>query len=307
MVKYLKKIALFFALIAVIDIACGFGFDVLKKHAKGGETRKNLYIAEECEDDILILGSSRAARHYDPNVIEDSLGMTCFNCGEPGCGIITAYARYQMIAERHKPKLVIYEVTPNYDFLNSDDYSKYLGRIKQYSDNKSVKRLFVELKGVSEGYRLFSNLYKNNGFFLDNVSDLLITKEINKGFNPLYGVLNTNIQQRPSDEHLDLDGLKFSYMAKLIEELKKDSIAVVFMVSPKYMSLEEANKALAEYKPIINLCEQYNVPFFNHLYMEGLSDNSFMFQDYGHMNVNGVSKFDKVVCAELMSFLNRQN
>ena len=93
---------------------------------------------------IIILGSSHAVRHYVPSVIQDSLGLTCYNCGEPGCGIIPAYARYKMVAERNKPKLVIYEVTPGYDYLVSDDYSKYLGKVRQYSE-KNLWQNYIRL------------------------------------------------------------------------------------------------------------------------------------------------------------------
>ena len=107
MKKYLLKIALFFALMAVIDVACGWIFGILRSKARGGQTHKNEYISNVCEDDILILGSSKADHHYVPSVFEDSLGLTCYNAGEMGCGIIPAYVRYKMVSQRHKPKLYL--------------------------------------------------------------------------------------------------------------------------------------------------------------------------------------------------------
>ena len=188
MVKYFKKIALFFVLIAIIDVMCGFGFNVLKKHAKGSDTHKNYYIAEECAADILILGSSRAARHYDPNVVENSFGFSCYNAGEPGCGIITAYARYGSVAARKTPKLVIYEVSPRFDYFKGEDNSKYLGRVRQYADKPLVKAMFLDLGDNLEQLRLLSNMYKNNSSIVHNVVDNLMGQD-NKGFEPLQGVM----------------------------------------------------------------------------------------------------------------------
>ena len=59
-------------------------------------------------------------------MISDSLGVSCYNAGESGCGIILAYGRLLMILERYTPKAIIYEVTPDFDYLDGKDNHKYL-------------------------------------------------------------------------------------------------------------------------------------------------------------------------------------
>lgn len=299
MVKYLKKIALFFAMVAVIDVACGFAFDVLKKNAKGGDTRKNYYIAEECADDILILGSSRAARHYDPKVVEESFGYSCYNAGEPGCGIITAYARYGMIAERKIPKMVIYEVSPSYDYLKGDDNSKYLGRVRQYADKSFVKAMFLDLEDNMEGLRLLSNMYRNNSFIVHNMLDNMTDIKGNKGFLPLKGIMKVSGHYKSNKkQHPEVDSVKLAYMEMLIVELLQKDVKVCFVVSPKGISKEDAIKEEIEYEPIISLCQYYNVPFINHTYMEGISDHRELFHDYVHLNSEGASIYTHRFCLE---------
>jgi len=300
MIKFLNKVALFFALMAFIDVICGFSFKYLREHAIGGETQKNYYIAEKCCDDILVLGSSRAARHYDSKVIEDSFGLTCYNCGEPGCGIITAYARYKMIEQRHKPKIVVYEVSPNYDYFRTDDYSKYLGRIRQYSDNPEVKKLNIELGDAFERVRLFSNMYRNNSFLIHNMIDNFLETNYYNGFEPLYGTLKKDAPKKSSIS-LDyaIDSLKLSYMEKLIVDLKMNGISVFFVASPKFISSEEAINSSSEYSPVFALCEQYDVPFLYHTYLEGVSNNRELFQDYVHLNEKGAKSFTEYICSEL--------
>lgn len=51
------------------------------------------YIANKATDDIIILGSSSATHHYVLQIIEDSLGLSCYNCGEEGNGVVLAYGR----------------------------------------------------------------------------------------------------------------------------------------------------------------------------------------------------------------------
>lgn len=304
MAKFIKKVLLFFAMIAIIDIACGFGYGFLRAHAKGGDTQKNYYISEQCCDDILILGSSRAARHYDSRVFEDSLGMSCYNCGEPGCGIITAYARYGMIEQRYKPKLVVYEITPGFDYFKTDDYSKYLGRIRQYSYKQPVYQINLELGDKFERYRLVSNMYRNNSFLVQTVKDYFITKEYDKGYEPLYGLLNKEAQQ----EHIqsacyEIDSVKFSYIERLIIELQKEDLALCFMVSPRYINQESASIRSLEYEPIIKLCDKYNVPFYNHIYVEEISNSCEYFQDSGHMNKKGSTIYSKYIVKDLNNLL----
>lgn len=300
MVKFLKKIALFFALITVIDVACGIGFNVLKKHANGGDTRKNYYIAEECAEDILILGSSRAARHYDPKVVEESFGFSCYNAGEPGCGIITAYARYGLVAARKNPKMVIYEVSPRFDYYKGDDNSKYLGRVRQYADKPIVKAMFFDLSDNLEKFRLLSNMYKNNSFIVHNVMDNLSGNKDNKGFEPLHGVMKDGTKYKPHREKvIEVDSVKLSYMEKLIVDLQEKDIRLCFVVSPKAISREDAALEYFEYEPIINLCQKYDIPFINHLFMDGISNHRQYFHDYNHFNRNGASIYTKAICKEL--------
>lgn len=306
MVKFIKKVLLFFVLIAIIDIACGFGFNYLRSHAKGGDTKKNYYISEQCCDDILILGSSRAARHYNSQVLEDSLGMSCYNCGEPGCGIITAYARYGMITNRHKPKLVIYEVSPLYDYFKSDDYLKYLGRVRQCAYQHSVRRLFGDLGDNLEGIRLISNMYRNNGYILQNVLDNVVEDETDKGFKPLYGVLKSEKRKRPPlppfTEQV-IDSLKLSFIEEMIIVSQHNNTKLMFMASPQYCNLNESKELEKEYDEIIKLCNLHQVPFVNHTYIEGISDDYRLFQDYKHLNQKGATIYTQIVCDEIKDYL----
>ena len=304
MAKFIKKVFLFFTMFAIIDIACGFGFNYLRSNAKGGDTQKNYYISEQSCDDILILGSSRAARHYNPKVLEDSLHMSCYNCGEPGCGIITAYGRYAMMEQRHKPKLVIYEVTPGYDYFRADDYSKYIGKIRPYANKPEVYRIITELSDSLEKLRLLSNMYKNNSCIFHNCQDNLFSNKYINGFEPLYGYIKTDSKKNNDTKIIsELDSLKLSYMERLIVDLQKDNVQLFLFSSPKYLSPGEAILQSNEYEPIIELSNKYNVPFINHLYIEGISDNRELFQDYVHLNSKGADMYSSYISSELISLL----
>lgn len=296
MKKFLLKTALFFAIMAVIDVSCGYIFKFLTSTAKYGETFKNNYIANVSTDEVIILGSSHAARHYVPSVIQDSLGVSCYNCGEPGCGIIPAYARYKMIAERKKPRLVIYEATPGYDYFVSDNYSKYLGRVRQYSDKKPVVEMCETLGDELEPLRLKSSLYRNNSKIVQNVMDLVIPTKDYRGYGPLYGELTEEAIERRSETQVEkdtkshkIDSLKLSYVEKLFVDAKNDEVSIICLISPSFLTrTEEKNE---DYLSVIELCNKYDIPYLDNDNYDGITGELKLFHDFGHLNDKGARKY----------------
>lgn len=307
--KFLFKIGLFFTLVALIDVACGFAFNVLTQSAKYGDTSKNYYIANVSEDDVLVLGSSHAVRHYVPSIIQDSLDLTCYNCGEPGCGIIPAYARYKMIAERHKPKLVIYEITPEYDYLVADEYSKYLGRVKQYANKKPVAELYQTFGDDLDPLRLLSNMYRNNSCLLQNMIDIAVPANDYRGYGPLYGELSEADANMSSQTQVEkdlksneIDSLKLSYLEKLFEETKKDGVKLICVISPIFSATPQ--QLNDKYTPAVNLCKKYGFPFVDNRYLSGISERKELFQDLGHLNDKGARQYTSSLITELRVYID---
>lgn len=300
MKKFLLKVALFFLLVAVLDVICGWGFDILRSKARGGQTHKNEYIANECVDDILILGSSKADHHYVPSVFEDSSGLTCYNAGEMGCGIIPAYVRYKMVSERKKPKLVIYEVTPGYDYLVDDGYSSYLGVIRQYTGNKMVRDVYIDFSDELEGLRLLSNMYRNNSKLIMNAKDLLAKPDEFKGYEPLYGKMGTpkDNKEEKANEAVSVDTLKWFYMERLVKETKKDSVPLLFVISPTY-----SGELSTKYESVVELCEKYNIPLINNTGSAFFLNNNKLFQDGTHLNHTGAVAYSQMVVPQIELYL----
>lgn len=300
MKKFLLKVLLFFALVVVMDFAFGLVFSWLRTHAKGGSTANCEYIANRCEDDIIILGSSRAAHHYVPQIIEDSLGLSCYNCGEEGNGIVLAYGRFEMLTQRHKPKLIIYEMTPGYDFGTEEPNTKYIGYLKPYYNKQSIKTIFSDFDDELSFLKMQSKMYQNTGKLLPNLVDNIVFRDNNKGYAPLYGKINKdNILTPLEDKQLEIDSLKLSYVEKLIEEAQEKTIPIIFMISPKFGMDSDS----LIYEPEINLCIKHNVPYYNLINYETFSSNSEMFQDIGHMNDNGAVAYTQFVVNEIINII----
>ena len=104
--KEVKKVLIglvsIIVLLVVADWAVGTWSEKMYYSSKYGMYKRQIYVMKEAKEDILIMGSSRAAHHYVPQIIEDSLGMTCYNAGSDGECI---YYHYCLLsAEVQSPK-----------------------------------------------------------------------------------------------------------------------------------------------------------------------------------------------------------
>ena len=303
MKRFLLKVLLFFACVVVMDFAFGLCFSWLRSHAKGGSTANCEYIANRATNDIIILGSSRATHHYIPQIIEDSLGMSCYNCGEEGNGVVLAYGRLKMLTSRYKPKLVLYELTPGYDYGTKEPNDKYLGYLRAYYDKKGIREIFSDFDDDLFSLKMLSKMYQNTSRFLPDILDNVFDRDNHKGFEPLMGQMKEPITQPAGQdgETMIIDSLKLSYVEKVIDLCQKERIPVYFMISPRYGKKEND---MSIYEPALSLSEQHNVPIYNFVSCPSISEHIEYFQDEGHMNSKGAEAYTTLLVNNVLSTIN---
>lgn len=292
MKKFLLKVLLFFALVVVMDFAFGFAFSWLRGHAKGGGTANREYIANRCEDDIIILGSSRATHHYIPKIIEDSLGLSCYNCGEEGNGIVLAYGRLKMLTERYKPKLILYEITPGYDYGTSEPNNRYLGYLRPYYDKVGIREIFDDFDDELSCLKMKSKMYQNSSNLLPYITNNLVYKDTRKGYEPLYGEMEAPKEQSAKIVNpMEIDSLKLSYLGKMIQLCQNMDIPLVFIVSPWY----NYDEGMAKFDPAFQLGERYGIKIYNEIEDPIISKRMDLFHDANHLNDKGASVYTQSI------------
>ena len=112
MKRFVIRLIVFLIIMFILDRGFGFTMAYLQNHAKGGYIGHHNYILNNSNEDVLIFGSSRAIHHYNPQVLLDSIGMSCYNCGQDGNGIVLFYGWWHLMKNRHQPKMIIYDVKP---------------------------------------------------------------------------------------------------------------------------------------------------------------------------------------------------
>lgn len=298
MKKFFVRLIVLFLLVLTVDCFVGYAIEYFQKNAIGGDNGRNNYICNTTSEDILIFGSSRASHHYVPMIIEDSLNMSCYNCGQDGNGIILSYARYRMISERYTPKFIIYDVAFSFD-LQKNDNRKYLSWLRPYYKRNGVDSIFWSVDHL-ERYKMYSNMYQYNSNFVQIISDSFIPQQSDiKGYRPLYGTMDYEpiTKSSNSDNTMKYDSLKLYYFEKLIKEcLGKTKL--IFFLSPYYI-----NTDLSTYKPIIDLCIKYNIPFINHLNDKDFIGNKDYFEDSTHLNNKGAEYYTKKIISEIRKYI----
>ena len=287
MKKFIIKTAILLAIIASIDVLAGYTLDYFYTNAKGGMTLRDNYICNELKTDILLCGSSRCVHHYNPQIFTDSIHMSCYNSGQDGNGI--------MIKKRMTPKLVIYDINPEFDLLQGEDDHRYLNWLKPYYAKKEIKDIFLSVDST-EQWKMLSNMYRYNSHIIEILMDYFhpIISPNKNGFWPQPGEMD-KLKIREEDhvqkDTYDFDPLKLYYMERYAESLEDK---IVFCVSPIWYGMD--TKQLT---PIIELCKKKGIEFIDFSNNPKYVRNDYYFTDGSHMNSIGADEFTKDLIIEL--------
>lgn len=305
MKRFIIRLLAFLLLMFVVDRGVGLGMKYLQEHAKGGYVGHHNKIINHTDEEILIFGSSRAIHHYNPQTFKDSLGMSCYNCGQDGNGIILFYGWWQLMKERHTPKLVIYDVNPGFDLLLGESNQKYLGWLRSEYDNNDIQQIFDKVD-YTEKYKMHSMMYRYNSKFLQNIVDYVhpIFKIKSDGFLPLNGELdemkikkNRNDLKRPK-----VDSLKLELIEKLVIDIKKHNSQIIFVASPVWYGKEDA-----QFEALGKICKKYGVLFLNYSNSPKYVRNNRFFRDGSHLNARGADEFTMGLINDLLKGKECQN
>lgn len=296
MKKYILKIVLFFAIIVVIDLVFGKVCSYMTAHAKGGDTKQMYDLCMTNQYDVLVMGSSRAHHHYVPQILQDSLGMTCYNAGYDGNGIICMNGIYQMIRSRNKPKMIIYDLTLGFDayeYPEDKNDTRYLSQLKPYFYEAGIGKIFSDVS-KEEYLKAHSSLMRFNSKTLSITKEYMTNANMYElGYAPLYTSMS---EKEPSEElpsNAKLDMKKMLYLERFIKQVKTDGVELIFVLSPRYKSLSKDMFA-----PIMNLAREYAIPVIDY-YDSNIASANNLFKDSAHMNDIGAVLFTSLITNDI--------
>ena len=303
MKRFVIRLIVFIITMFIIDRCFGLAMDYLKNHAKGGYVGHHNYILNQTNEDVLVFGSSRAIHHYNPQIVADSLGMKCYNCGQDGNGIVLFYGWWQIIKDRHLPKMIIYDVNPDFDLLKGDNNQKYLGWLKSEYCNEGVKQVFEDVDST-EKYKMLSMMYRYNSIFLQNITDFFhpLFNISSNGYLPLTGKMNKmKIKKEAFDDNsVVYDSQKLTYIEDFVKDVNNRGIVLIFVSSPIWYGMSDA-----VFEPLQDICVKNQIPFFDYSNDKNYVHNDLMFKDGNHLNAFGADIFTSMICSKIKELNER--
>ena len=302
--KDIKKIVIgvlgFCVLLVVVDWAVGTWSEKMYYKSKYGIFHRQIYCLTESQDELMILGSSRAAHHYVPQIFVDSIGMSCYNAGSDGMCI---YYHYGILASRIQrgcpPKMVILEVigtdaevSQGATFSLDAALDRYA---PHYGEFAEIDSLFA-FNGWKERVKLMSKTYRYNSKLVQTIKCNYIPWPEDRGYEALTGMMQVaegvkaaDVLTTTSSEEPIIEERKLLYLQKFIDDCKANNIQLVMCYSPYYGQSVPKSIRIIE-----GMAKKNDVPFMN--YGDDVRfQNPEYFQDAGHLNDTGARVYSKEI------------
>lgn len=296
--KFTRKILMFLGIFWVLSTAVYGVVNYMYFHSYGGNSGAQINHVIQSEYDAYVFGASRAVHHYDTGILSKSLGLRCFNAGDDGKNATYQLGLLKMLLEKHKPKLIIYEIGDLSTTLNGGTVDLY----PYYYRYKDVRHLLIERDPWVTIKLLFPLYAYNRKVFSVTKSYLHASPPSKTGFRPLKGsmlpaeVEKYNTQSKQAIELAPIDSKAKNSFHEFVTTCKRAHIALVFCYSPTYMPHKPAG---LQY--IKDVAAQAGIS----LYLYG-EDGDFnyhpeLFKDASHLNTIGAEKFTKLFVQSVMT------
>ena len=120
---------------------------------------------DQTDKELLVFGSSRAVYHIDPEVVGAKLGLSGFNAGSPGQGVLYARGVQALLLERgSRAKLHLLHVDPK-DLWAADP--QRIARLAPFfGSSRALDHLLVAQLGPNLRWKLALGTYRYNSLVL---------------------------------------------------------------------------------------------------------------------------------------------
>lgn len=295
---YHKSVQYIFYLIlftVILDFTVGKVYDLLYFSEKSKRQDRLIHSAIGTTEDILVFGSSRAYHHYNPTIIEEKTGLSCFNVGYGGQNIYFHLALLKSAIERSKPKIAILDII-SIDFEKTpSQYDKEkLGILLPFVHKSNILKETVLMRGKEENIKFLSSIYPFNSMQLHMLrNNFTSIRSDLKGFVGLQRKWDKPIE-RQDVKIVEYDPHKVDAFYEFIELCKTNNISLYIFISPHYVDFQGKSKysvLIDELKSNtgVELISFENSPYF--------FNRSEYFADPFHLNNDGANKYSELVAS----------
>ncbi len=309
MKHFLYKIATYILAILLLSFALDAIISWRLYHSKTKRYQSNTEMIDGINTDLLIMGSSRAASHYSPMILDSILGTHSYNLGYDGNQFNRQNMRYNIYHQFNNPPKVILQ---NIDIITLGYTNKgyEAESFMPYLWNMDCRKLIdKDMFSWEEKYIPLYRYLRNLNIFKIVVSTTLdiIPAEnrhsIQQGF-----VTHQTIKPWDGTEFAKIDTLHFGYneeSAKLfvdyVTKATEEGIQMIFVYSPIYIGATNKVVDLEQmYSTFNSIAQENNIPILDYTY-SSLSYDTTYFSNATHLNKIGAELFSTMLANDLDS------
>jgi|WetSurSiteA1Bulk_404760.scaffolds.fasta_scaffold01196_5 hypothetical protein len=303
----LFKIILFSITVLVIDKVVGSYCNNLFENTSFPQHARLRYIIDSLNQEIVLLGSSKAENQFIPSIITKLTGISSYNCGFSGQGLQFSYIQLCEIVKRHKPKIVILDVTPNI-LLDPDSQEKLNILLPLFNRDTLIYNAITNNRTI-EKIKLLSSIYPYNSIILDLIRGIYFKhyKDSMNGFSPLYGVIDTTDIKLKINRDFAVSNIPSSktfYLKKIIELCNKEDILSVIIISPAYCTNVNFNKIISNIQNIV-FSQSKQIIFWNMSQDSTFINRQDLFYNNLHLNYEGAKLYSFIIANRINQLLNK--
>ena len=293
------RLSILVLLLGVVDFGIGRVLDIIYLKPQN----KVAYAYKHSNEEVLIFGSSRAARHYVPSIVTDSLNMECFNLGFNGRTLYHNYIIFKLITERYAPKLIVFDIFQPYLIENNSEIIE-----NEYSDFTPLYYLSNVVRESMDKYdptnkiKNISTMYRYNSKILNTANDILNKGDFNnRGYEPLsISKLDDDTKCALYEEKdIVIDKDKINIIDNIIQICKEKDIKLIFVSSPIYNHIE-SESVLYEFRDYL---AAKDIIFLDYLNYNKLMSPKY-FYDELHLNNEGAEIFTSLLVSNIKKKIN---
>lgn len=294
-------ISILFVLVGLfaVDRAGGLAMQWVYDKTDNYIAEKIRYLADEADEDVIFLGTSRCNYHYVSSILSDSLGMTVYNGGVDGSNcIFSHYISFGLILQHHTPKIVCLELMNN-DFLKFDNSFEQISYFAPYVGRSAeADSVFAEAGNLWK-YKL-SHLFRYNSMAVNNLGGLFYDSQENDICGYIPNPEPDFFPEKPFSlaADIEVDPLKILYLQKFIDVCRERDIKVVFAISPMFSKVDNDF-----YAPIDSLAKKNGIPFLDYHTSGLFLDHPEYYRDGGHLWDKGARAFTSIFAHDLKQLL----
>ncbi|MFH1449281.1 MAG: hypothetical protein ABIG09_02600 [bacterium] len=312
MKRYLLKIGLFILFFFILDYNISL---VVKKGYKkinlGIEGKLNKLCYGNISEKVIILGSSRAATHFNPMVMENIYQKLTYNFGFGGVSVREHYTILSTIIKRgYHPSKVIYNLGINTLEKEEKKSWRFLYKEHQpyYVDDDTIKDILRE-QGFRYSIKTLCRCYAYNEVFVESIKSLLGKTHSGETYIKGADLLNISWDKKFEEfikNHLngyscEIDKKSLEYFLRIIKLTKTHKIELILVISPEYYEIYNYQNNRRKILSFIRkMASENGLTLLD--YGGGkcfLSQSKEYFYNSQHLNAKGANIFSKIVAKDL--------